>query len=118
VSHLISVQLDVLAGLLAELRALGAEFTEEGQLTAATGRSLARALAGPVGEEAALAGTEWAGALAALAARTLAVAATLDAALAAYRAADLGLAGQIDAGGDGRTDVGRAGRIGVRAVPR
>lgn len=109
-SHLISVQLDVLAGLLAELRSLGAEFTEEGQLTAASGRSLARALAGPVGEEAALAGTDWAGALSALAARTLAVAATLDAALAAYRTADLDLAGQID--------MDRTGRVGDRAVPR
>jgi hypothetical protein len=110
VSQLISVQLEALAGLLAELRALGAEFAEEEQCTAATGGSLAGALAGPVGEEAALAAAEWAGALAALAARTLAVAATLDAALAAYRAADLGLAGQIHAGRDGR--------IGTRAVPR
>jgi hypothetical protein len=110
VSQLISVQLEALAGLLAELRALGAEFAEEEESTAATGRSLAATLAGPVGEEAALAGAEWAGALAALTARTLAVAATLDAALAAYRAADVGLAGQIHAGGDGR--------IGTRAVPR
>jgi hypothetical protein len=97
VSALISVQLDVLAGLLAELRALGAELTEEQQLTAATGRSVGGALAGGVGEEAALAGAEWCGVLAALAARTLAVAATLDAALSSYRAADLGLAGQIGA---------------------
>jgi hypothetical protein len=110
VSHLISVQLDVLAGLLAELRTLGAELTEEEQRTAVAGRSLAGALAGPVGEEAALAGGDWAGALATLAARTLAVAATLDAALVAYRMADLGLAGQIGAGRDGRA--------GTRAVPR
>jgi hypothetical protein len=110
VSHLISVQLDVLGRLLAELRALGAELTEDGQLTSATDRSLERALAGPVGEEAELAAAEWAGALAALATRTLAVAATLDAALTAYRVADLGLAGQIDTGG--------AGRIGRQAVPR
>jgi hypothetical protein len=110
VSHLISVQLDVLAGLLAELRALGVELAEEGQLTSATGRSLERALAGPVGEEAAHSGAEWAGVVAALAIRTLAVAATLDAALVAYRAADLGLAGQMDAG--------RPGRIGAPAVPR
>ena len=95
-SHLISVQLDVLGGLLAELRELGVELTEEGQLTAATGRSLERALSGPVGEEAAVAGTQWAGALATLATRVLAVAAMLDAALVTYRAADLGLAEQID----------------------
>ena len=103
----ISVQLDVLDGLLGELRALGEDLTADGQLTAAAGRTLGSALAGPVGEEAALAGAGWAGALIALATRTLAVAATLDAALAAYRAADAGLAGQID-----------AGRIGTRAVPR
>jgi hypothetical protein len=111
VSHLISVQLDVLAGLLGELRALGAELGEEGELTSATGRSLGNALSGPVGEEAAVAGAAWAEALAALAGRTLAVAATLDAALAAYRDADLGLAGHIEVGG-------RAGRIGAQAVPR
>jgi hypothetical protein len=110
VSHLISVQLDALAGLLAELRALGAEAAEDEERTAATGRSLAGTLEGPVGEEAGLAGAEWSAALAVLTARTLAVAATLDAALAAYRTADLGLAGQIDAG--------RGGRIGTRAVPR
>ena len=109
-SHLISVQLDVLGGLLAELRALGAELGEDEGIGAATGPSLARALPGPVGEEAALAGGAWSGALGTLAARTLAVAATLDAALAAYRAADLGLAGQL-AGG-------RSGRTGTRAVPR
>jgi hypothetical protein len=110
VSHLISVQLDVLGGLLAELRALGVELAEEEQLTSASGRSLEGALIGPVGEEAGLAGAEWTGALAALATRTLAVAATLEAALAAYRAADLGLAEQLDGG--------RSGRGGVQAVPR
>jgi hypothetical protein len=107
VSHLISVQLDVLAGLLAELRALGGELAEEERFTAAGSRSLERALGGPVGEEAAQAGSEWAGALAVVAARTLAVAASLDGALAAYRRADLGLAGQLD-----------AGRAGIRAFPR
>jgi hypothetical protein len=110
VSHLISVQLDVLAGLLAELRALGDELTEDGQLAAATSRSMERALVGPVGEEAAAAGAGWGEALMALAQRAVAVAATLDAALAAYRAADAGLAGQIGAG--------RAVPLVGRAVPR
>jgi hypothetical protein len=63
-----------------------------------------------VGEEAAVAGVEWNEALVALAARTLAVATSLDAALVAYRAADLGLAGQLEAG--------RPGRMGAQAVPR
>ena len=106
-SHLISVQLDVLGGLLAELRALGVELTGEQQLTAASGQALARSLAGPVGDEAGAAGAEWAGALGALAARTLAVAATLDAALAAYRAADLQLADRLT-----------PARPGLPAVPR
>ena len=105
-SHLISVQLDVLGGLLAELRALGVELGEEEHLTAATGWSLARALPGPVGEEAQLAGAEWTAALAALAARTMAVAATLDAALVAYGTADQELARLLDA------------PRGSRAVPR
>jgi len=111
VSHLISVQLDVLAGLLAELRELGAELTEEQQLSGAAGGAMRRALTGPVGEEAALAGAEWSTALAMLAARALAVAATLEAALAAYRTADLGLAGQISTG---QTEIGRLGTT----VPR
>jgi hypothetical protein len=110
VSQLISVQLEVLGGLLAELRALGVELREEEQLTAASGRSLSRALTGPVGEEAAAVGAEWAGAVGALAARTLAVAATLEAAIAGYRAADLGLAGQLGAGAPGP--------LGLPAVPR
>ena len=109
-SHLISVQLEVLGGLLAELRAIGTELREEELCTATAGRSLERALVGPVGEEAAVAGAQWTGAVVALAARTLAVAATLDRALAAYRATDLGLAGQIEGGA--------AGRVGARPVPR
>ena len=98
-SDLISVQLDVLGGLLADLRALGGELAEEGQLASASAWSLQRAVAGPVGEEAHRVGSQWAGALAALSARTGTVAATLDAALAAYQAADLELARQLQASG-------------------
>jgi len=107
VSHLISVQLDALGALLTELTALGAELGSDGELTAATGRSLGTALDGPVGESAAAAGAGWADALATLAARTLAVAATLDAALDSYRAADAGLAARIDPGWAGRVPVPR-----------
>jgi hypothetical protein len=110
VSHLISVQLDVLGGLLAELRGLGGELSGEESATASGGRSVEGALPGPVGAEAARAGPQWTAAVAALAGRTLAVAATLDAALQAYRAADLGLAGQLQ--------QGRPGRAGTTAVPR
>jgi len=91
----ISVQLDVLAELLLQLTTLGAELAEEEELAGSTGWAFPGALAGPVGEEAGLAGREWAGAVGALAARTLVVAATLDAALTGYRAAEHELALQI-----------------------
>ena len=106
-SHLISVQLDALAALLAELTALGGELEDAGELTGATGRSLGTALPGPVGSSATVAGAGWSDVLTTLAARTLAVAATLDAALDSYRTADAGLAGQIDASGPGRAPVPR-----------
>ncbi len=113
-SHLIAVQLDVLAGLLGELTALGAELEDDGGLSTATGRSLGTALDGAAGAAAGDAGAAWAATVTALAARTLAVAATLDAALAAYRAADQVLAAQIEAG-TGHTGAARAGLV---AVPR
>ena len=101
----ISVQLDVLAELLLQLTTLGAELTEEQELATATGWTLPAVLAGPVGEEAGFAGQGWAGALGALATRTLVVAATLDAALTGYRVADHELAQQI-AGETGGPPVG------------
>jgi hypothetical protein len=107
VSHLISVQLDALAALLAELSALGVELAQEGELCAATGRSLAGALEGPVGVDAGLAGAGWTELVTTLAARTLAVAASLEAAVATYRAADAGIAGQLDPGWAGRVPVPR-----------
>jgi hypothetical protein len=104
VSHLIAVQLDALAELLGELTALGAELESEGELSTATGRSLGTALDGAVGAAAGDSGSAWAACVTALAARTLAVAATLDAALNAYRAADLALAEQIGAAAAARGD--------------
>lgn len=97
-SHLISVQLDVLAVLLDELTSLGAELAQEGELGTATGRTLGSALDGAVAAAAGDTGAAWAAAVTALAARVLAVTATLDAALTAYRLADAGLAGQLGAG--------------------
>jgi hypothetical protein len=104
VSHLISVQLDVLAVLLEELTALGAELAGEGELGTSTGRTLGTAVDGPVGAAAGETGAAWALAVTALSVRVLAVTATLDAALAAYRAADAGLAGRI-----GQTGLSRPG---------
>jgi hypothetical protein len=106
-SHLISVQLDALTALLAELSALGVDLEREGQLCAATGRSLTAALAGPVGTDAGVAGAGWAELVTALAVRTLAVAASLEAAVASYRAADAGIAGQLAPGRPGSVPVPR-----------
>lgn len=113
-SHLIAVQLDVLAGLLGELTALGAELEREGELSTATGRSLGTALDGAVGAAAGDTGSAWAATVTTLAARTLAVAATLDAALTAYRTADEVLARQIGAGA-GHAGAARAELV---TVPR
>ncbi|WP_448614414.1 hypothetical protein [Modestobacter sp. URMC 112] len=106
-SHLISVQLDVLEVLLGELTSLGAELAGEGELSAACGRSLSTALDGAVAEAAGGTGAGWAAAVTALAARTLAVAATLGTAVDAYRLADAGLAGRIAAPADRWTAVPR-----------
>ena len=106
-SHLISVQLDALGALLAELSALGVELEQEGELCAATGRSLGAALEGPVGADAEIAGAGWTDLVTTLAARTLAVAAGLQAAVGTYRVADAGIAGQLDAGRAGRVPVPR-----------
>jgi hypothetical protein len=106
VSDLIDVQLDALGALLAELAALGAERGEDGQLCASAGRALGTALEGTAGESAAATGAAWTDLLTALAARTLAVAATLAAALESYRAVDGSLAGQLGGGG-GRVPVPR-----------
>ncbi|SDX70314.1 hypothetical protein SAMN05661080_00858 [Modestobacter sp. DSM 44400] len=97
-SHLISVQLDVLAVLLEELTALGRQLAEEAELCASTGRSLGEALGGVGGLAAGDVGADWTAVVTALAGRTLAVAATVDAALAAYRSADAGLGREIVGG--------------------
>jgi len=107
VSHLISVQLDALGALLAELSALGVELEQEGELCAATGRSLGAALEGPVGADAEIAGADWTDLVTTLAARTLAVAASLQVAVATYRVVDAGIAGQLDPGWAGRVPVPR-----------
>ena len=106
-SHLIFVQLDALTALLADLSALGVQLEQEGDLCAANGVSLTAALEGPVGADAGAAGAGWAELVTALAARTLAVAASLEAAVAAYRTADAGIAGQLDPGPSGRVRVPR-----------
>jgi hypothetical protein len=107
VSHLISVQLDALAVLLDELTALGRQLDDEAELSASTGRSLGAALGGAAGDAAGDVGAGWAVVVTVLAARTLAVAAVLDAAVAGYRTADAGLAERIGAGRHGLVAVAR-----------
>jgi hypothetical protein len=113
VSHLIAVQLDVLAELLGELTALGAELQLEGELSTATGRSLGTALDGAAGAAAGDTGSAWAVTVTALAVRTLAVAATLDAALTMYRAADQALAAEIGGIGAGYSGAARSEPVAV-----
>jgi hypothetical protein len=107
VSHLVSVQLDALAVLLDELTALGRQLDDEAQLSASSGRSLGAALSGAAAAAADDVGADWAAVVTVLAARTLAVAATLDAALAGYRTADAGLAERIGTGRHGLVAVAR-----------
>jgi hypothetical protein len=108
----ISVQLDAVEALAAELAALAAELADDTDLCRSAARSLSGGLGGHEGWTAEAAATAW-GALAAVVAdRTVAVAATLTGATAAYRAADAALAHGL-----GTDDTGPS-RPGVPAGPR
>ena len=98
----ISVQLDAVDALAAELAALAAELGEEELLCRSTGRSLTAALDGHEGWSAGATATAWGGLAAVVAARAAAVAATLTGATSAYRAADEALSEGIGAHGPGR----------------
>jgi hypothetical protein len=91
----ISVQLDAVQALAAELTALAADLDDDAALCGSTAGSLAAALGGEEGWTAADAGSAWAGMMGVLAARARAVAGTLAAAVDSYRAADLVLAERI-----------------------
>jgi hypothetical protein len=84
----ISVQLDAVDALAAELAALAGELGDEAELCRSTARSLFAALDGHEGWAAGAAATAWGSLTEVVAARTAAVAATLTAATTAYRAAD------------------------------
>lgn len=98
----ISVQLDAVDALAAELTALAVDLGEEEGLCRSTGRSLSVALDGHEGWTAAATATAWASLAAVVAARTAAVAATLAGATAAYRAADTALSEGIGSRAPGR----------------
>ncbi|MGZ4572983.1 MAG: hypothetical protein ACXVYC_18425 [Blastococcus sp.] len=94
----ISVQLDAVEALAAELAALAAELDDDAGLCRATAASLSTALGGDEGWAAGSAGSLWAALTGVIAARTRAVAGTLVAAMDAYRAADRALARRMAVG--------------------
>ncbi len=87
----ISVQLDTVDALAAELTALATELAEEEGLCRSTAGSLSAALDGHEGWTAGATATAWGALAGVLSARTAAVATTLTGAVAAYRAADSAL---------------------------
>ncbi|HEV7212896.1 MAG TPA: hypothetical protein VGN47_14395 [Blastococcus sp.] len=94
----ISVQLDVVAALAAELAALASDLDEDSRLCHSSAATLATALGGDEGWTAGSAGGLWAALTGLVAARTRAIAGTLAAAVDAYRAADEAMAHRIGAG--------------------
>jgi hypothetical protein len=106
VSALISVQLDAVEELAAELATLAVALAHEAPLCTSTVGSLATALGGQEGFLAFSAGSGWPHLIDALADRTDAIATTLSNAVGAYRALDAGLAERI------------TGRLGLAAIAR
>src|SRR4051794_15044933 len=106
-SALISVQLDRVEALAAELAALARALSGDVPLCTSTARSLSTSLGGTEGWWAAGAGHGWAGLAGVLAERTDAVATTLTRAVNAYRAADTLLAEWTGAGPTRATAVAR-----------
>jgi hypothetical protein len=93
----ISVQLDAVEALAAELSALAVELDDDADLCRSRAGALSAALDGHEGWTAGATATAWGSLTAVVAARTAAVAATLTAAAAAYRAADAALSDGIRA---------------------
>jgi hypothetical protein len=100
-SALISVQLDAVEELAAELATLAVALAHEAPLCTSTANSLAAALGGHEGLLAFSAGSGWPRLVGSLTDRTSALSTTLSNAVAAYRALDAGLAQRVT----GRTGV-------------
>lgn len=100
----ISIRLDAVDALAAELAALATDLGDEEGRCRSSAASLSAAFDGCEGWTTGATATAWASLAAVVAARTAAVAATLTGATAAYRAADASLAGGI--GPQGRGTVG------------
>ena len=88
VPDIVTMQLDAVQSLAAQLTDLGAELAVEGGSTRAEGVRLGQSLTGPAAEELAVAGTGWAELVDALGDRARAVATGLEQAVASYRALD------------------------------
>jgi hypothetical protein len=97
-STVISIQLDRIEALAAELASLAAELSDETARCTSAAASLRTALGGDEGWRAGAAGTAWAGLLRLVDERTGAVGATLSAAVQSYREADAALAQSIPSG--------------------
>jgi hypothetical protein len=98
VSTVISVQLDAVEALAAELASLARCLADDARLCTSTARSLSAALGGDDGWRAGAAATAWGSLSHLLADGAGALSTTLLAAVGAYRAADAGLAGALDPG--------------------
>jgi hypothetical protein len=94
-SSIISVQLDEVSALAAEIAALGAELDERAHLCRGAATVLADALGGIEGWTASGVAVAWSSLVALVADRAGAAAGTLVAAVAAYRAADAAMAGRM-----------------------
>lgn len=97
-SAVISIQLDAVEGLAAELAALAGRLADDAWLCTSTAASFATALGGDDGWRGGAASTAWSSLLAVLGEGAGSLASTLHGAVAAYRAADAGLAADIDPG--------------------
>jgi hypothetical protein len=106
-STVISVQLDGVEALAAELAALATSLAGETRLCASAAASLSAALGDDAGWFARAAATGWGSLTGLLAEGSASMATTLSAAVASYRAADLALAGQVDPGLPGHGVVPR-----------
>ncbi|SCX39448.1 hypothetical protein SAMN03159343_0673 [Klenkia marina] len=84
----VTMQLDAVQALAAQLTDLGAEVAVDGGTTRAEGTRLGQALTGPAADELAAAGAAWAGSVEVLANRAQVVATGLEQAIASYRALD------------------------------
>jgi hypothetical protein len=98
VSAVITIQLDDVESLAAELAVLATALADDSRLCTSTARSLTAGLGGHGGWRAGATATAWSSLLELLADDTGGLATTLRGAVSAYRAADAGLAGAIDPG--------------------